>query len=257
MQHSIFPLFDSFNSISLDKLNEKAPLLHRNDNKYVLNSEQLIQLLEHCKNRFDVLEINQKICFTYQNQYFDTDDLLTFKHHNQGKRKRIKVRRRYYMDSQLAFFEVKLKGFRDKTHKYRLPIHSELLDKELTTDEKLFLEEKYFSHYAHHWEYELTSSLNVTYQRIALVGKQSKERITIDNKISFSCSTDKKTLPQEYWIVEVKSELGKSQIDRWLLSKGIRPSKKCAKYCIGVSLLSYRHNNRFRPIAKQLTNYQP
>ena len=67
-----------------------------------------------------VLEIDGRRVFGYRSTYFDTPDLRLFRDHVQRRRRRYKCRTREY-DSGVRMFEVKLKGARGRTVKYRMP----------------------------------------------------------------------------------------------------------------------------------------
>jgi len=58
---------------------------------------------------FSILEINGRKIFSYDNIYMDTKDYLFYKQHQEKKKTRTKVRTRYYVNSNLAFFEFKQK----------------------------------------------------------------------------------------------------------------------------------------------------
>lgn len=248
----IVDTIDGFNAISLQDLNNRAALLNRSDNKYVLNNEQLLQMLQYCKPDYEVLEIDGIRQFEYSNLYFDSNGLQTFLDHNQGRRNRIKIRVRSYIDAKLNFFEVKLKGLRGRTHKYRLKISPQIIDNKTLGEQELsFLQTKYQKHYNRPWQHKLRYALTLNYKRITLVTKENSERITIDNDINFFDNESHDKLPENRWIIEVKSEKGRSLVDKWLLQNSLRPVSKCAKYSMAVSLLKYPHNNRFRPVLKK------
>jgi len=104
----------------LAELNARAPLLDRLENKYVVSAGAFAQSLDALRNDFDVLAIDGQTTFTYETIYYDTDSLLAYRQHAQGKRRRFKIRCRRYVDSDLYFFEVKLKGSRGRTIKRRM-----------------------------------------------------------------------------------------------------------------------------------------
>jgi hypothetical protein len=67
-----------------------------------------------------VREIGGLRAFGYRTTYLDTPELLTYREHLQGRRRRFKCRTREYADSGLRAFEVELKGLRGRTVKRRL-----------------------------------------------------------------------------------------------------------------------------------------
>ncbi len=247
----------SFKPIGLEELNERASLLERIDSKFVLTDEQVENLLSYIQPTFQVFKFNDLLKFSYRSQYFDSTDLATFKHHNQGRRNRIKVRRRIYLDSNLHFFEIKLKGLRNKTHKYRLQLNNISIERtpdlsaKLSLEEIKFLQTQHRLHYQADWQQDLHASITVDYVRSTFVAPHSAERLTLDNQIVFFDDESKVLLPHNRWILEVKSINGRSPINRWLLANRIRPVPRCSKYSMGISLLKYPDNNRFYPILKR------
>jgi SPX domain protein involved in polyphosphate accumulation len=67
-----------------------------------------------------VLEINGARLHHYQTLYFDTRDFALYSQHHNGQRARYKVRVREYLDSEMAFLEVKRKTNQNRTIKSRL-----------------------------------------------------------------------------------------------------------------------------------------
>jgi hypothetical protein len=106
---------------SLAEVLERSALQARIDRKYLVPIERLAELAARLPATWAVLEIDGLRGFAYESVYFDTPDLLTYRQHLQGRRRRYKVRTRTYLDSGDCMFEVKLKGRRDETVKARLP----------------------------------------------------------------------------------------------------------------------------------------
>lgn len=258
------PLLATFTPISLAALNQKAELMERRDNKYILTTEKLNALLAHCLPNYDLLTIHHNTQFKYHSLYFDTGDFKTHHEHNQGKRRRIKVRWRHYVNTDLHFFEVKLKGFRKQTKKYRVPITPEeikagQLSERLRAFMLSTIEKHYGETWGKAWLKQLQASIRVDYHRITLVSKQGQERITIDNRIQYSApfsATPTQPPAQELdpnkWVVEVKSERGRTATDRFLFSLRERPVSQCSKYCMGINLLKLpERNNRFSVVLRR------
>jgi hypothetical protein len=93
----------------LSELNTTASYLKRIDTKFLLNGKQFAEILDDLNKDFVVLEIKGKKIFSYDNVYMDTEDYLFYNQHQDRKESRTKVRTRYYIDSNLAFFEYKQK----------------------------------------------------------------------------------------------------------------------------------------------------
>ena len=100
---------EKFQALTLTELNAQASYLKRIDRKFLLTKNQFAEILEDLKEDFQVLEIAGKKVFSYDNVYMDTDDYLFYNQHQDKKSSRTKVRTRYYVDSNLAFFEFKQK----------------------------------------------------------------------------------------------------------------------------------------------------
>lgn len=251
-------ILQRFEPISLEKLKSRAALMDRRDNKYILSTNEVIRFFNRAESDFYILEIDSKRQFHYLSTYYDSPNLGTHQDHNQGRRRRIKLRHRHYIDSRLHYFEIKLKGFRNLTHKFRTPLIPEKLP---ATGLNPRLKDFIFDTLAHHydpdfakeWVSHISPSISVGYHRITLVSKKDNKRITLDNGIYFideSLPKSQKSshyLHNNRWIVEVKSATGRTALDRWLLSNRRRPVSACSKYGMGISLLKTpEENNRFR-----------
>lgn len=71
-------LLDTFGGIALTALDERAALLLRIDNKYVVGWESFLELARGLRDQHDVLEIDHRRAFGYSTTYFDTPDLRCF-----------------------------------------------------------------------------------------------------------------------------------------------------------------------------------
>jgi Domain of unknown function (DUF4956)/VTC domain len=98
----------------------KSALQSRVERKYMIPARRFAELVARLQ-RYAVLEVEGLRRFTYESVYFDTPDLLTYRHHVQGRRRRYKARTRTYLVSASCAFEVKLKSGRDHTIKAQLP----------------------------------------------------------------------------------------------------------------------------------------
>ena len=245
-------LLQPFQPISLEALNEKAEMLERIDNKYVLQRASLERILPDLAARFDILEIAHRRAFTYDTRYFDDPALSAYYEHHQGLRKGFKVRIRRYVDAGLCFLEVKVKGERGMTVKHRLP-HDPGDTENLSSQAFDFARTTYSSHYGKPFEYDLQSALDVRYRRITLVARDGGERMTIDTDLQFRDSGKALKLGTDTFIVETKSAQGRGFADKCLLAVHERPTRRCSKYCIGQAALGkvVRFNN-FLPTMRKL-----
>src|SRR5512147_3050420 len=96
-----------FEPTDMQALNEKAAMLQRLDNKYIVEAEVLADALPILTRHFDMLEIGGLRAFSYENCYFDGPRWESYFDHHRGRRRRAKVRMRKYLDAGLCFVEVK------------------------------------------------------------------------------------------------------------------------------------------------------
>ena len=97
---------DKFQPISLEEM-DAVSLMKRVDTKFIFNIKILPQLLENIHKEYRVLEINKNRVMTYKSNYFDTPNSDLYLMHHNGKAKRVKIRIRNYVESNLFFLEVK------------------------------------------------------------------------------------------------------------------------------------------------------
>jgi len=240
-------LFDDFRTLSLAELEQRAALLDRQEHKYLVTARCFADVLRDLRGGFDVLEIDGRTVFTYETAYYDTDGLLNYRQHAQGKRRRLKIRSRRYVDSEGCFFEVKLKGRRGRTIKERTVYDR---DRHGTVDCEAieFVDRCVRRHYGRNFDDRLDNTLTMRYRRVTFVARGGNERVTADFALEFM-EQDGETVraPEDLVIVEVKSLDGKGTTDATLRARGVRPGN-CSKYCIGLNLLrdDLRYN-RFKP----------
>src|SRR5687767_7859268 len=108
-----------FAPISLDEM-DGVKLMDRTDTKFLFKAEQLPAFLEQLATSYRVLEINDRRICRYETLYFDTADFQLYLCHQNGKLNRYKVRFRRYVESDVSYFEVKLKNNKGRTIKTRV-----------------------------------------------------------------------------------------------------------------------------------------
>ncbi len=226
--------------ITLSKMNDVA-LHDRTDTKYVLPVATLQQIMRELVTAYYVLVVNKKRRSQYQTLYFDSPEFRLYRRHHAGILDRYKVRSREYVDSQLAFLEVKHKTNKGRTVKRR--VRTPALVTTLPGETADFLRGAYPYDVT-----ELEPRLWVEYTRTTLVSRHHRERVTIDLDLGYAWNEQTISLPHVA-IVEVKRDAfsHQSEIERQLHAHQVR-STAFSKYCIGVSLLypSVKHNN-FKP----------
>ncbi|MBN1178665.1 MAG: polyphosphate polymerase domain-containing protein [Anaerolineae bacterium] len=236
----VYRALQDFAPISLDAMKDVA-LLRRVDTKYVMSQAQLYQALAHLAQDYRVLEIKGRRQHRYQTLYFDTPDLALYRQHHDGWRSRYKVRARAYVDSHLAFLEVKRKTNQNVTVKSRLQTPM------LATGLAPYVDTFLCTHYPYAGE-QLEQVLWNAFRRITLVSKHRVERLTLDVDVSFWWGRERVELPGVA-IAEVKQE--HFSLDSAFIAQmralGVRPMH-FSKYCIGVAMLHRQaKHNRFKP----------
>ncbi len=251
---NIKTLLAGFPAISLDLTNQRAKMLTRIDNKYAVTFNQFRSLLKCISDDYSILEIDGLRQFSYSSCYYDDNFGCYFEHH-QGRRQRMKVRTREYVDSGLRFFEIKLKGLRGKTNKYRTDCDF-LVTPRIHSRFSEMLNAVYQKQYKKSMPFKLSPSLMINYQRCTLVARQGSERVTIDFSLCFSqpdATGDPIRISNEFIIVETKSSDGKGITDRAMKMLNIRKASKCSKYCVGLNLMGkVRKNNNFLFMIKHI-----
>lgn len=217
-------LISNFDGISLEEM-DNVRLMNRQDTKFVLHYEQFLPILKDLTKDYRILEIDNERLFTYDSVYFDEADLSLYKDHHREKKDRFKVRYRKYKNSGLAFLEVKHKT-KGRTEKSRIAVDD--LHNELSQDHQKFVEGTGMD--ASHLE----AILSNRFQRITLVGKEHKERLTIDFNLTFKQNETIKSLPHIV-VAELKQEkLTRNSPFFSIMKKELIRPFRISKYCIGV-----------------------
>lgn len=227
-------------------------MLERLDNKYVVRVGVLRAIAPELAARFDVLEIDGLRSFTYDTCYFDDAERRSYFDHHQGRRRRMKVRVRRYVEAALCFVEVKLKDKRGSTVKRRMPY---ALHKYGTLDDDAMahVRRSHEAQYGVPFERALEPVLRMSYRRTTLVAKQGGERMTIDSRIRFGDAGDGAALDDDIFIVETKSAHGHGLADAILRRHHQHPTDGCSKYCVGMSATgTVQRYNRFRQALTRL-----
>lgn len=217
-----------FEPLTLKELNNVA-LLNRTDTKYLLTERQMVEILQEVQPSYRTLEIKGLRAAHYVSQYYDTPELAMYLQHHNGARDRLKVRRRTYVDSGIAFLEVKRKTNRDRTIKTRIEIDP---GAGLEGAGAAFLRTQVpFAPEA------LVETTRNEFLRVSMAGKEATERLTIDFAISFEWKGLRATLPGLV-IAEVKQPRFSthSSMVQALRARHIAPLS-FSKYCLGVVLL--------------------
>lgn len=229
--------------ISLEKMST-VKLMNRVDSKFPTNRETLLRMAPLWGEHFFVQENEGQRIANYRTLYFDTPDALTYTMHHNRRLRRQKVRQRIYVESNLAFCEVKNKKNTGRTKKKRISIPMEAWGDLYQLPEMAeFIREKVWV-----TDQPLSPRLENAFQRITLVNKAKTERITIDFGIRFhnhlsGCDAEVSDLV----IIEVKQDGSLPSKFKDLLRDAHVQRKGLSKYCLGM-LLTDEHlkYNRFK-----------
>jgi hypothetical protein len=223
-------LLRRFDSISLTELNDSVPLLDRLDTKYLLSSAQLQEILPTLAAEYRILDIDGRRLHQYQTRYFDTKALDFYWQHHDGYPLRRKVRSRIYVDSGLAFFEIKEKDLTGRTVKIRA--RTDALLAQVTPQVRALL-----TRHVPPAERKLQPTLTNEFMRITLAGTHHSERVTLDLGVRFERDGRVRLLPGV-----VVAEINQNPLDQHspfiqrMRERQIQP-RSLSNYCIGVAML--------------------
>lgn len=241
----------SFEPTSLHELNSNSALLERSEQKYLASIHALPEMAGELSKHFYILEHSGKRIFFYENTYFD-DDYQSFLNHQQGKRKRFKIRTRYYKDSEVCFLEMKVKTVQSNTDKRRM-LYSVAERFHLNPEGLEFIKAIQESSYGACTAINLVPVLRISHERITLVSKNGGERMTIDLNLKTSTDTGSWDIPADVIIIETKTKKLRGIADSILRKYHIRSVKYCSKYCLAVAKTGQvSHYNSFRPILRDI-----
>jgi hypothetical protein len=228
-QATVENLAVNFAPISLQQMDAVA-LLNRVDTKFVLTTAQLLTALAQLQPNYWMLSINGQRLNHYRTLYFDTPDFALYHAHVNGRAERYKVRSREYIDSHLAFLEVKHKTRKDRTIKDRLPTTGPAV--QMSPDLENWLEQVSPLDGG-----TLEPKLWNTFTRLTLVSKRYNERVTLDLDLTFY-TADKAARLNGLAIAEVKMDAahGDSPFLEQMRAQKIRQNG-FSKYSIGVAML--------------------
>jgi VTC domain len=236
---------NAMNTVSLAELDSVA-LLNRIDNKYVLNKQQLESITAIIQQNYQVLQIGANKIFTYENNYFDTEDLQFYYDHHNGYSNRMKVRSRKYMETDTIFFEIKRKENIDRTAKTREKVSHLISAIDATKKETI-------QEFSRKPIADLSLMLNNTFNRITFVNTNRTERMTLDFNLRFSDEISEKNF-SDFYVLEIKQSKsnGRSIMTETLKKSNIR-ELGFSKYIFGVIALkeNVRINN-FLPLLKKI-----
>ena len=241
---------NSFNPLNLEAL-DRVQLMNRIDLKFYFHISKLREILELLSVDYKVLEIHNKRVFTYQTLYFDTDNDALYKAHHNQHLNRLKIRKRWYVDTNTNFTELKFKTNKGKTEKKRL---KGSYNTDFSAIEKEFIQSNTALR-----TIDLKPTLYNHFKRITLVNKTFNERCTIDTQLTFQRDQNT-TVLNKLAIVELKikdKQAMKSSKVLEVMDTNHISSKGFSKYCIGRLLTTENLKyNAFKEHLLQLKKIQ-
>ncbi len=231
MNQLIHERLNLFESISLKKM-DGVKLMDRIDSKFIFKCDLLPTILKEVEPFYRCLEIETNKISTYKTLYYDTPDLKLYHKHHNGHLNRYKVRHRTYVDSNLAFLEVKFKSNKGRTVKER--IRETNAPATFKDEAQIFLTKQLPFNPG-----LLAPVVWVNYGRITLVNKQVAERVTIDLNLQF---VNGGTVVDATDLVIAEVKQGKKQHSEFLniLTRFRVKQNSISKYCLAVAMT---HNN--------------
>ncbi len=232
------PLMREFEPISLDEM-DAIRLMNRIDTKYLTNEAKLVGILEDAAARgYRIFVTEGKDhgsmgVSPYDSLYFDTGDLQMFRRHHDRRLTRQKVRTRIYLESQMAFLEIKRKNNHGRTKKDRIEIDPSLFD-DFRGDEATCT---YLASHSNYSRDIVMPALETSFDRITLVNRAKTERLTIDTSLFFRNRRSGNTAGLgNAVIIELKqSGHADSEMKNILLERRVKPIR-VSKYCVGITL---------------------
>lgn len=212
--------------ISLEAVMERASLLDRYDRCYLVPARTFQDIAAHLtdphrEDPFRALSIRGRRWFRYHSVYYDTPGLRAYHDHRQGRRQRCKIRERLYEDTGERQFEIKVKGNRGQTLKYRrrLSASAHALEDGSRTFLRETLDRVYGTGFA--TPEELRPSLTTDYTRTTLVA--DGQRITCDADLTCrDASGAEVSAARDMVLVETKSYGHLTEADLLLHEHGHR-----------------------------------
>lgn len=229
-----------FAPISLEDLTVRAELLRRFDTKYIVPLQRIEDVYDALSDSTLILENDGRRVTSYVTAYFDSEDLHTYFDHLKKRRKRFKIRTRYYAESTNGFLEIKIKMPRGQTQKVRWPLDVSQAGSMLSDEHRELLNEALQSSLYQPLSHQYRQTLTTTFSRTTLFDPATLERITIDFDLLASSDGASVELGHRHAIIEIKSPTQVGHAHRIFTQLGIRPVS-VSKYCIAMTALHPEH----------------
>lgn len=220
-------------AISLEDLNQAASLQQRVDRKYIVDERHCLAMVDALTTRVAALEINGQRTFRYESVYFDTPEFESYLSAAFRRRTRFKVRTRSYLDGGSTMLEVKTRGTRGETVKTRQ--NYDFGNKAVVVPESYEFVDVATGRAG--LSSRLSPVLATEYGRTTLVDLDDIARLTIDADLRCTDWKNNQVRLATSFVVETKTAGPPSAADRWLWSKGVRPTK-ISKFGTGLAALN-------------------
>ena len=245
------PLLERPDAISLKQLSPLT-LLDRTDTKFVVNTDQLREVLTASIDQYKILEINGVRPGRYVTTYFDTPDFAMYFAHHNGERYRYKLRCRSYLDSAMAFVEVKMKTNKERMVKFRRPVAQHLQN--LDNFDRSWLP----TDFPYQFE-DVRAVVWNRFRRFTLAHFENQERLTVDLDIEFGSGAAAVHYP-DLAVIEVKQtkfSMMRSPLARELHRLHVQP-RSISKFCIAAAhFYPGFKSNHFKPLLLYLSRHFP
>lgn len=233
-------------TIGLAELNEQAQMLTRVDRKYIVTRTHIPDIMSGLDAETRVLSIDGVRSHAYASTYFDTEALRSFFDTARPRRRRYKIRARAYLDSGIAFLEVKTRGERNTTVKTRIPCSVDDAREGRISDEGEAWVRDTLIHSGCDapTQGSLRPVLRGSYMRATLLMPHGDGRATIDSGLTWTdlrragaAAADAATIEApDMVIIETKSGSTPSALDHLLWERGHRPAR-ISKYATAMTAL--------------------
>jgi hypothetical protein len=229
-QSELHKILNSFKTIGLHEM-DGVRLMNRVESKYIFCADRLPELLNHLKESYRVLAIDETRNFGYCTTYLDTTELMFYAQQVRGKLNRYKVRYRLYETTGVSYLEIKKKTNKKRTIKWRI-------ENSLKPDSPDAEAMQFINKYLPYGLPDLRPSLINGFTRITLVGNECKERVTLDYNLTFASPYGVFSGFPFLAVAELKREKKSclSPFGAVMKQLNIR-SGSFSKYCIGSALI--------------------
>ena len=175
-------IVEQFEKIHLEEM-DRVQLMDRVDTKFTFSQSKLAELLPILSKDYKILEVDGVLLSEYESLYYDDANLSLYINHHRKRLDRFKVRYRKYVNSNIAFLEVKHKK-NGRTEKSRIPADD--IPYTMAPEQEKFVRKQGLE------GAELVPSLLNGFKRITLVNKTMNERLTLDIILRLNGKTRKK-----------------------------------------------------------------